>query len=47
MLDDLERGIVQFFIICIGIAFAVGGFFVWALPKVWGVLKPIIHNITA
>jgi len=33
------------FLICIGVAF--GAFAMWAMPAVWGWIKPLIHSLTA
>lgn len=29
------------------LAFVLGGLAVWGLPKLWSVLKPWIHQVTA
>jgi len=45
--EGILKGMVMFFIICIVLAFALGAGLMWAAPKVWEWVKPIIHAATA
>ena len=45
--EGIWEGMVTFFIVCIVLAVAVGAGLMWALPKAWEWLKPIVHAVTA
>jgi hypothetical protein len=43
----IGESIVTLLIMVVIIAFALGFFAAWALPKLWMFLKPLIHAATA
>ncbi len=43
----IGRSIASAFIVAIVISFALGALAVWGLPKLWTLLKPLIHQVTA
>lgn len=43
MFDGLIRGIIALIIV----AFLMGAAAMWALPKLWHLVKPLIHGWTA
>lgn len=45
--EMLGRSIAGMFMTAIAVAFALGGFAFWAIPKAWGLIKPWIHQVTS
>lgn len=46
-MGNMFEELIALFVVCMILAFAVGGFAMWAMPKVWHWLMPIIHAATA
>lgn len=45
--EAITRAIVNFIIVCIVAAFALGVAVAYGLPWLWSILKPLIHGWTA
>lgn len=45
--NAIGEALVRFVISLVVAAFALGALAVWALPKLWGVVKPWIHTLTS
>ena len=45
--EGIWEGLVLFFFIAIGLAVGFGMFLMWGLPKLWELIKPWIHSVTA
>ena len=44
--NELYKGLVAYVAVAVSIAFILGGFCVYALPKLWSLLKPWLHMLT-
>lgn len=47
MFDGVWEAMVTLFFVCIAVAVGFGMFLMWALPKLWELVKPWIHAVTA
>lgn len=45
--EGIWEGMVTFFIIAIVAAIGFGMLLMWGLPKLWEMVKPLIHAVTA
>lgn len=45
--DEIFKGMIIFFIICVLLAIVFGAGLMVALPKVWEWVKPLLHAATA
>lgn len=45
--DAIASAMAWLFVACLAAAFALGALAVWGLPKLWEMLKPWVHAITA
>lgn len=45
--NDIWEGMVTFFFLCLAAAALVGGLVVWLAPKLWALVKPWLHALTA
>ena len=44
---DFGEGIIKFMIALAILAFSVGALAMWGIPKLWEIVKPLIHAWTA
>ncbi len=45
--DEIFKGMIIFFIICILLAIVFGAGLMWTFPKIWEWVKPLLHAATA
>lgn len=45
--NGIWEGMVAFFFVAIGIAIGFGMLLMWGIPKLWELVKPLIHAATA
>lgn len=45
--DGIWEGLVALFIAACIVMFGLGMLVMWALPKLWELIKPWIHHLTA
>lgn len=45
--EGIWEGLVLFFFIAIGLAVGFGMLLLWSLPRLWELIKPWIHSVTA
>ena len=42
----IARSVITFILAAVAIAFALGVAAMWGLPKLWELVKPLIHEVT-
>ena len=47
MFDEMWKGLVAFFLVCLVLSFIIGAGLAILLPEIWEWLKPLIHAVTA
>jgi hypothetical protein len=45
--NAISGALARMTIVLVAVAFAIGAFAMWGLPKLWELAKPLIHAVTA